>query len=79
MQTLARLQVTLRAKGITKPEEVAAALSGPLGVAHPDPFTGKPMRFDAQSGTIGFEAEEMQLTGVARGLRQRYGRMALPL
>ena len=79
VQTLARLQVTLRAKGITKPEEVAAALSGPLGMAHPAPFTGRPIRFDAQTGTIGFDAEEMQLSGVARMLHDRYKRMALPL
>jgi hypothetical protein len=79
VQTLARLLVNLRAKGITKPEDVAAALAGPLGQAHPDPFTGKPMRFDPQTGTIGFDIETEQLSGVARPIRERYGRMALPL
>ena len=79
VQTLAWLLVNLRAKGITKPEDVTAALGGPLGQAHPDPFTGKPMRFDPQTGTIGFDIETEHLSGVARPIRERYGRMALPL
>ena len=79
VQALARLLVSLRARGITSPEAVAAALAGPLGEAHADPFTGKPMRYDAVTGTIGFDAEATHLSGVARPLRQRYGRMALAL
>lgn len=79
VQTLARLLVRLHAKGITKPEQVAAALAGPLGQAHPDPFSGQPMRYDAATRTVGFDVKESHLSGVARGLRQRYGRMALRL
>ena len=55
VQTLARLLVNLRAKGITKPEDVTAALGGPLG------------------------QKTEHLSGVARPIRERYGRMALPL
>ena len=59
--------------------EARAALAVPLGQAHPDPFTGKPMRFDPQTGTIGFDIETEHLSGGARPIRERYGRMALPL
>jgi hypothetical protein len=79
VQTLARLTIKLRAAGISTPNGVATALSGPLGREHADPFTGEPMRFDPKSRTIGFEAERRHISGVARGLRDRYGRMALPL
>jgi len=79
VQTLVRLLVNLRAMGITQPQDVAAALAGPLGQAHTDPFTGKPMRFDPQTATIGFEVEAKLLSGVTRPIRERYGRMALPL
>lgn len=79
VQTLVRLQVKLRAAGIVTPDAVAAALAGPLGQAHADPFTGKPMRFDAQTGTVGFDAKVEHLSGAVRELRERYGRMALPL
>lgn len=79
VQTLVRLQVKLRAGGIVKSDQVAAALAGPLGQAHADPFTGKPMRFDAQTGTLGFEAKLEHLSGAVREQRERYGRMALPL
>jgi len=77
--TLVRLQVTLRATGISKPEEVRAALAGPLGRSHPDPFTGESMRFDPSTGTIGFDTQPKYTSGVARTLVKRYGRMALPL
>ena len=43
------------------------------------PFTGKPMRFEPQTGTIGFDIETEHLSGVARPIRERYGRMALLL
>jgi len=79
VQTLVRLLVRLHARGITRPEDVASALAGPLGRAHPDPFTGKPMRYDSATRTLGFDAEPKYLSGVARGSRQRYGRMALRL
>jgi hypothetical protein len=79
VQALSRLVVKLRAAGISKPEEVSAALEGPLGQAHPDPYSGKPMRFDASNGTVGFDMLNEHLSGVAREVRQRYGRMALRL
>ena len=79
VRALVRLQVNLRARGIAKPEAVNAALAGPIGKAHPDPFTGKPMQFDPSTGTLGFEVATKHLTGASRGLRERYGRMALRL
>jgi hypothetical protein len=79
VQTLSRLFVKLRAAGISKPEDVVAALAGPLGQAHPDPFTGKPMLFYSSSGTIGFEILTGHLSGVARELGERYGKLALRL
>jgi hypothetical protein len=79
VQTLARLQASLRAKGIVKSEDVAAALAGPLGHAHADPFTGEPMRYDPSTQTLGFFIQAKYLSGVTRFLHQRYGRMAVPL
>ena len=79
VQALARLVVKLRAEGISKPVDVAAALAGPIGQEHADPFTGKPMRFDPSTGTVGFEVENEYLSGVTRAQRERYGRMALRL
>ena len=81
VQTLVRLLVNLKAAGITKHEDVVAALAGPLGRAHPDPFTGGPMRFDPKTETVGFDTQlEVKLfSGAVRGLVERYGRMALPL
>ena len=79
VQGLARLQVSLRAKGLVKPEDVAAALAGPLGKTHADPFSGEPMRYDPSTQTVGFDIEAKYLSGVARFVHQRYGRMALPL
>jgi hypothetical protein len=77
--TLVRLQVKLRAAGISKPEAVVTALASPLGRTHPDPFTDEPMRFDPKTGTIGFEAQYKCISGASRPLVNRYGRMALPL
>jgi hypothetical protein len=80
VQTLARLIVTLREKGISKPEAVEAALAGPIGEAHLDPFTGERMQFDPRTRTVGFERPHMKhISGGLRNLRGRYGRMALPL
>ncbi len=77
VQTLAHLIVKLRVSGISKPEEIAKALAGPLGKAHADPFSGEPMRFDPANATIGFDALNQHLSGAARPLRARYGRVAL--
>jgi hypothetical protein len=79
VHTLVHLQVMLRATGTSKPEEVLAALAGPLGRSHLDPFTGKPMRFDPSTGRIGFDTQLKYISGAARALVERYGRMALPL
>jgi hypothetical protein len=62
-----------------KSEDVAAALAGPLGHAHADPFTGEPMRYDPSTQTLGFFIQAKYLSGVTRFLHQRYGRMAVPL
>lgn len=78
-QALVALQVRLRALGAATPEAVAAALAGPLGAAHLNPFTGKPMDFDAQAMTLGFACEEKHLTGAARGLRTAKGKVELLL
>ncbi len=78
VQSLVRLQVTLRAAGLTKPADVAAAMGGPLGARHAEPFTGKPMRYDAAGGTLSFPAEQKYLSGVARAIH-RNGRVELPL
>ena len=81
IRTLVRLQVKLRASGRASPNEVAAELAGPLGRSHPDPFTGKPMQFDPQTSTIGFETklEMKHLSGAVRPVVERYGRVAVPL
>jgi hypothetical protein len=79
VQTLARLLVRLRALRVSASDDVGAALDGPLGREHPDPFTGKPMQFDPETGTIGFEAEVKHITGAMRPMRERYGRVALAL
>ena len=78
MQTLVHLQVKLRAAGITEPDPVTAALEGPLGRSHLDPFSGNPMRFDPNTGTIGFHTEAKYVSAGPRPLVYRYGRMALP-
>jgi hypothetical protein len=51
---LVGLQHTLIAANARSPEAIQAALHGGGGRAHVDPYTGKPMTFDAASGTIGF-------------------------
>ena len=79
VQTLARLQVNLRARGITGPQDIEAQLAGPLGAAHANPFSGQPMRYDASTRTLGFDVEQRYLSGAVYVLYQRYGRMALPL
>jgi hypothetical protein len=79
LQALVALQARLRAAGIAKPADVLAALDGPLGAAYPDPFTGRPFRFNPQRMTLGFVCELNYLTGVARDLRAANGRVELPL
>lgn len=79
VQSAVRLQMKLRAAGISRPEEVSAAVSGPLGLAHPDPFTGRPMRFDPKTNSIGFDVPPKYITGAARSLVVENGRFALPL
>lgn len=79
LQELVRLQVRLRAAGIAKPEEVAAALSGPLGAAHRDPFSGKPFAFDQKTMTISFPCEAKYLSVTGRGLRGADGMVTLSL
>ena len=76
--TLVRLQSKLRASGISTPEAVREVLASPLGSSHADPFTGEPMRFDAENRTIGFATEVKCISGASRALI-RDGRIALPL
>lgn len=79
-QSLVRLQVRLRAAGTSKTADVAAALAGPLGREHVDPFTGKTVEFDTARGTIGFAVREMLLSSVLRtGAFYAGDRLALPL
>jgi len=68
VQALVALQVRLRAAGITQPAKVAEALAGPLGAAHADPFTGKPMAFDAGKMSLSFLCQLKYLSGIARGV-----------
>jgi hypothetical protein len=79
IQALARLIVKLREAGISKSDEVEVALAGPLGKANADPFNGERFRFDPRTRTIGFEADSKFISGGIRPMRDRYGRMALPL
>ena len=79
LYTLVHLQVALRARGALTPEQVAEALSGPMGSAHLDPFAGKPMVFDAKTQTIGFEALAKYFSGSIATQAERQGRMAIPL
>jgi len=58
--------------------EVEAALAGPLGAAHPDPYSGLPMRFDPTNATIGFESNSQRGSIIER-LKKRYGRVAVPI
>jgi len=71
-------QIGLREAGATNPSDIGRALDGSLSKSHPDPFTGEPMRFDAKTRTIGFDA-------TAGGgfssdlLLKQYGRKAVEL
>ena len=79
VQALAGLQARLRAAGIIKPAEIERALAGPLGRAHPNPFTGKPMDFDREKMTLGFDCPMELVTGSARGAIFADGKVSLPL
>jgi len=48
-------------------------------MAHPNPFTGKPMRFDEKTGTIGFDAPATLMSYAGKQLIAKYGRVAIPL
>lgn len=79
VQSLAALQVRLRAAGIAAATDVRRALEGPLGSAHRDPFTGKPFTFDPQSMSLGFACDPQYLSAVARDLADPSGPLRLPL
>jgi len=74
--TMVALQIRLRDAGITRPSAVEHAQEGPLFRAHPDPFTGKPMRFDPNTRTIGFKSPVV-MGGTSPSLYERYGRVAV--
>ncbi|MCW5605968.1 MAG: hypothetical protein KIT18_15610, partial [Burkholderiales bacterium] len=77
--TLVALQIKLREAGATDLFAIGQALDGPLFKAHPDPFTGKPMRFDARTRTIGFDALPIMVGRSMSQLRDHYGRVAVEL
>jgi hypothetical protein len=77
--SLVTLQIKLRAAGAISPEGVAAALAGPLGRAHPDPFTGKPMRFDPKTNSIGFDAKLEYGSSALQEVIKKFGRVAVVL
>ena len=78
VQSLVALQVRLRASGITNPADVQRALAGSLGREYPNPFTGKPMEFNAAKMTLGFASDLKLLPGPTRDLFVD-GRVELPL
>lgn len=78
LYSLVALQIKLDAAGVRESDAVAAALAGPLGAEFPDPWTGKPMVFDAKRKTIGFETKSTGL--IAGSLKKRFGgRVAVAL
>jgi hypothetical protein len=79
LNSLVALQIELRATGVSSLPAIGRALDGPLFAAHPEPFTGKPMHFDARTRTIGFYSPVDLLGGVLMSLEQRYGRVAVEL
>jgi hypothetical protein len=72
------LQIALRQAGIMSAVAVGEALDGPIFKAYLDPFTGKPMRFDEKTRTVGFESP-VGSGGVVDAMRERYGRVAVEL
>ena len=78
LYSLVALQIKLDAAGVREPDAVAAALAGPLGAEFPDPWTGKPMVFDAKRNTVGFETRSTGL--IVGSLKKRFGgRVAVAL
>jgi hypothetical protein len=75
---LVSTQLALRAAGAATPDAIAAALSGPAGRARPDPYTGKPMLYDAKAGTLGFEPNANTTTAI-RAMKKKQGRAAIAI
>lgn len=79
LYALVALQLQLRGTGAATPEAIAAALGGPLGAARPDPYTGKPMTYDPETSSLGFESQNKSGL-VAQELKKRFsGRVAIAL
>ena len=78
LYTLVTLQIALRQAGVAGPSAIERALDGPLFKAHPDPFTGQPMLFDAKTRTIGFDPP-VRVSAAIGLVRERYGRIAVEL
>lgn len=57
LYALVALQLQLRAAGAVEPQAIAAALAGPLGTGRPDPYTARPMTYDPQTNSLGFESQ----------------------
>lgn len=75
---LVGLQRALYAEGRLTPEAVVDALADPAYVAYGNPYTGKPMAYDAQSGTLSF-APASGAAWAAELRKRRNGRAAVAL
>jgi hypothetical protein len=69
---LVATQLALRAAGATTPAAIEQALAGPLGAVRPDPYTGKPMVYEAKDNSLGF-ASPAQPSSLAANIRKRFG------
>jgi hypothetical protein len=67
---LVSLQLKLNAINATTPKAIAAALAGPLGATHPNPYSGQPMNYDPKTNSLGFESKNK--SGF-QAIKKRYG------
>jgi hypothetical protein len=75
---LVSTQLALRAAGASTPEAVTAALAGPVGQAHLNPYTGKPMAYEASTGRLSFDTQG-NMTPAISALKKKYGKVAVSL
>ena len=76
---LVSTQLALHAAGAKTPEAIEKALAGPLGVARPDLYTGKPMLYDAKASSLGFLSPTRPSTLVTAIKKRMGGRVAVAL
>jgi len=80
LHSLVALQIALREAGMTRMKAIERAAGGAVFHAHPDPFFGKPMRFDPGTRTVGLDIpDHFMSAGELQSLRKRYGRVAIEL